>query len=266
MEFQRKDEGCNEKLIKTRQNSNTAAGLKQKNASSKEAGCCCLDILKFAFCGLVCCKKTRGVVKDVKDRQQKNSKEDVNENKFEKAAEEIEVGEKTTLLSDFENPSSQVVSPLQIEEDCEEASEKETKQIPREDKEEHQKISLKSFEKEEEDCEKENLVSKEDISPPDTSRKTPEGSEEKNNKGLDAETQAPTPKKFLVRTDSIQSHQKEVDTEMVAAVAGTNQFYTLVSEVNFIFNVKLLSVGKLCVIVYQKRGRIQRNLCEACTV
>lgn len=220
MEFQKKSEECNEKLIKARQNS-----------SSKEAGCCCLDILKFAFCGLVCCKKTRGVVKDVKEHQQKqknNSKEDVNENKFEKAAEEIEVSEKTTLLSDFEKPPS----PLQVVENCEEKSEKETKLISQQDKEEeHRKISLKSSE-EEEVCEEENLVSKEDISQPDTSRKTPEGSEEKN-KGLDAETQAPTPKRFLVRTDSIQSHQKEVDTEMVAAVAGTNQFYTLVSEVNF---------------------------------
>lgn len=246
MEFQRKDEGCNEQLIKARQNSNTAASPKQ-NSSSKEAGCCCLDILKFALCGLVCCKKTRGVVKDVKDHQQKNnSNEDVNENKFEKAAEEIESSEKTTLLSDFEKPPlSQVVSPLQ-EEDCDKTSEKETKQILlKEDKEEYRKVSLKSYEEEEKNCEEENLVSKEDISPPDTSRKTPEGSEEKNSKGLDAETQAPTPKKFLVRTDSIQSHQKEVDTEMVAAVAGTNQFYTLVSEVNSLFIVKLSSVSKL---------------------
>ena len=229
MEFQRKDEGCNEKLIKARQNSNTAASP-SKNSSNKEAGCCCLDILKFALCGFICCKKTRGVVNDAKRHQQdtkKDRREDVNENKFEKAAEEVEVGEKTTLLSDFEKPA-QVVSP--VLEVCEDTKEEETKQIF-EDKEQHRKISLKSDEEGEESCIEEVLTSKEDISPPDTSRKTPEGSEQKNAKGLDAETQAPTPKKFLVKTDSIQSHQKEVESKMVAAVAGTNQFYTLVSEV-----------------------------------
>lgn len=207
---------------KARPSSNTAASPNDKS-SSKEAGCCCLDIIKFAFCGFVCCKKPRAVVNDIKNNKEGD---DVNENKFDKAAEQIETSEKTKLLSDFEGKP---VESFQHEV-------KNEKENVTDEKEKHRKISLKSKieeEEEEEVLEEEVLSSKEDISPPDSSRKTPEGSEQKNGKGLDAETQAPTPKKYLVQSESVQKYQREVDGgEMVAAVAGTNQFYTLVSEVS----------------------------------
>ena len=261
-------------LLKSRKNTASKDSVSKpstnKEQQSAEQGCCCFDIVKFAFCGFVCCKKACGFPKSVASgtaaKTKNKSKQDVNENKFEKGKEEFELEsptEKTELLSDVDhpveqkkqNPCDDLLKPNK-KQSPKVTSKQEAKEKEEEGKSEillkknslsadgpvvknsepHKEIAISS----DEDSDKINSSKEEGFlqteSPPDTSRKSPEGSERRSSKVLDAETQAPTPRKVLVKTEHTSTNKQQQESnggEMVAtAIQGANHFYTLVSEVS----------------------------------
>ncbi|XP_066932296.1 transforming acidic coiled-coil-containing protein 3-like isoform X1 [Clytia hemisphaerica] len=245
----------------------------QHELPAAERGCCCFDIVKFAFCGFVCCKKACGFPKSGPGTKPKTrSTQDVNENKFEKGQEEFELKsptEKTELLSDVDHPVEQkceqkkdscddLLKPTKKQQSPKVTSKQEAKEKKEEEgkskenllkknslstvdddsrveknSEPHKEIAISSDEESDKISSSKKETSNQTDSPPDSSRKSPEGSERRASKVFDAETQVPTPRKVLVKTENTNQNQQQESNkgEMVAtAITGANHFYTLVSE------------------------------------
>lgn len=206
-----------------------STGKKVLNSGENQEGCrCCLDIVKFVFCGFLPCKR---------DKSAKHStvhENDVNKNKTVEGheqknilVEDITSDEKTKLLSDIENAktlcddfvtstnverqSDQPETHFVVEGLCDKISSKhkEKTQIAQ-----NSNASCLPIE--------EGVESSIPIQPgtadPGDSRYTPEGSELVQDKNS----------QILEGVDSKKQHQQ---SENMTATLGTNQFYTLVSEV-----------------------------------
>jgi len=223
-EESKKDQEKNKKIRSKLTSSSITSKKKSAPEDKLKDGCGCGDIIKFVLCGFVCCKKPpydKNLAKEDNLASSPNL-QDINKNQFEIAQEEValESNEKTKLLSDIDNltEENKVVTPSSVN------KENSFKKIEEESLRSKSKSSNIDFNCKIKEEGNSNSESSEII------RKSPEGSERRHSKGLDAETQAPTPKRvFKYKTEG---HQQQLEKgEMVATAIGTNNFYTLVSEV-----------------------------------
>ena len=204
----------------TSKKTTVSEGEQRKEALT--SGCSCTDIIKFVFCGFVCCKNPSHAKNLTRENNQSSGPnlQDVNKNQFEKVQEEVvlESNEKTKLLSDIDHSHKEQKFKTSINREnlCEKVEEEE--------------ISSKSNDSKTATIKEEESSISESS---DHTRKSPEGSERRHSKGLDAETQVPTPKRIF-KQQSVGHLQQSEKGEMVATAIGTNDFYTLVSEVGLI--------------------------------